>query len=447
MRVYVTDTTKDPALLPNLRWRGIVFDRFDGRTWAVGRADRANVRRWPNGRFVLAAPVGRGPLVRQDIYLDPIGTDIVFAAPRALRMELTGGPVTMDDMGSLAVPNANARLHYQVESELELPLGSPMPLSGTHAADLSPGARRRYLQLPALSPQIARLAQRVTAGSRSPWESATRLNQHLSTNFRYTLAKPQTAADPLEEFLFDRRSGNCEYFAAALAVMLRTLDIPARVVGGFQRGEWNPYGRYFMVRLSDAHAWVEAYFDGPGWVTLDPSPRAATTVDDRPSLLALYVDAARMRWYRYVVNWSLQDQRLFASTVQRQARDAGLALAWPREWKGTLWFLVPGAVVGVIVVAWLLRHGGPVRQSRQSGGRPPRFYERALKVMARRGFSPEPAETARQFCARAQRGAPGWADPLARITTAYEQVRFGLSLPTEDDLREVERCLSALERR
>ena len=59
MRVYVTDTTEDPALLPNLRWRGIVFDRFDGRTWAVGRSDRAPVKRWPNGRFVLAAPAGQ----------------------------------------------------------------------------------------------------------------------------------------------------------------------------------------------------------------------------------------------------------------------------------------------------------------------------------------------------------------------------------------------------
>jgi transglutaminase-like putative cysteine protease len=446
MRVYVTDTAEDPTLLSNLRWRGIVFDRFDGRTWAVGRPERASVRRWPNGRFMLATPVGRGPLLKQDIYLDPIGTDIIFAAPRALRMDLSGGAVTIDDMGSLAVPNANARLHYQVESELELPLGTPIVPSRA-GAGLSASARNRYLQLPALSPGIARLAQEVTAGSRSPWEAAARLNHHLSTRFRYTLAKPQTSVDPLDEFLFERRSGNCEYFAAALAVMLRTLDIPARVVGGFQRGEWNPYGRYFMVRLSDAHAWVEAYFDGRGWVTLDPSPRAATGSEDQPSLMAMYLDAARMRWYRYVVNWSLQDQRLFASNVHRQARDAGLALAWPREWRGKLWYLIPAAVGVVAVFVWLLRHGVHVGQTRQSGGRPPRFYERALKALARRGVSPEPAETARQFCARAQLEAPAWADPLAQITAAYERVRFGLSLPTEAELREVERCLTALERR
>ncbi len=446
MRVYVTDTAEDPTLLPSLRWRGIVFDRFDGRTWAVGRAHRAPVKRWPNGRFLLDAPAGQGLLLKQDIYLDPIGTDIVFAAPRVLRMEMSSGIVTADDMGSLAVPNVAARLHYQVESELEPPLGK-LTAAPSSATGLSAAARRRYLQLPALSPGIAQLAREVTAGSRTPTEAATRLNHFLSTRFRYTLAKPQTSTDPLDEFLFERRSGNCEYFAAALAVMLRTLDIPARVVGGFQRGEWNPYGRYFMVRLSDAHAWVEAYFDGLGWVTLDPSPRAVTGADDHPSLLAMYFDAARMRWYRYVVNWSLQDQRLFASTVQRQARDAGLALAWPREWRSKLWYLVPAAVVAVFVFAWLLRHGGPARQTRQSGGRPPRFYARALKALARRGLAPEPAETARQFCARARVGFPDWADPLVRITAVYERVRFGLSLPTEDEQREVERCLNALERR
>ena len=91
-----------------------------------------------------------------------------------------------------------------------------------------------------------------------------------------------TQLDPVEEFLFVRRSGNCEYFAAALAVMLRTLGIPSRVVGGFQRGEWNPYGRYFTVRLRDAHSWVEAYIHGAGWVALDPSPRAEAEAAWRP---------------------------------------------------------------------------------------------------------------------------------------------------------------------
>ncbi len=447
MRVYMPEDVQEPPLLPGLRWRGIVFDRFDGRTWAAGQSVRMPLKRWGSGQFQLGPPLGRGPVVKQDIYLEPIGTDIVFAAPRVLRMDLrASGGANMDDMGSLSVPNVSARLHYQVESELELPRVSFTPARGA-GAELSGAARNRYLQLPALSPRVAQLARDVTAGSREPYESAVKLNHFLSTRFRYTLAKPQTSREPLEEFLLVRRSGNCEYFAAALAVMLRTLDIPARVVGGFQRGQWNPYGRYFMVRLSDAHAWVEAYFDGLGWVTLDPSPRASALSDDRPSALALYLDAARMRWYRYVINWSLQDQRLFASTVHRQARDARLAFAWPGDWRSKLWFLVPAGAGAAVALGWLIWRFGRAGQARHPGGRPPRFYERALRALARHGLSPEPAETARQFWARAQFEAPACGEPLARITTTYERARFGLTALTEAEMREVERCLLALERR
>lgn len=444
MRVYLPDGTQEPELLPGLRWRGIVFDRFDGRTWAVSQRARALLRRGTSRQFELGVPLGQGAIVKQDIYLDPIGTDIVFAAPRALRMDLGGGAVSVDDMGSLSVPNVSARLHYQVESELEMPPASFTSVLGT-GTRLSGPARNRYLQLPPLSPGIARLTREVTRDSRDPYEAARKLNHFLSSRFRYTLAKPHTALDPLEEFLFIRRSGNCEYFAAALAVMLRTLDIPARVVGGFQRGEWNPYGRYFMVRLSDAHAWVEAYLDGMGWVTFDPSPRAAAA-DERPSPLALYLDAARMRWYRYVINWSLQDQRLFASTVHRQARDASLAFAWPGDWRGKLWFIAPAVAGAAAVLGWLIWRFGRTGQARQSVGRPPRFYERALRALARHGLSPEPPETARQFSARARLEAPTWAEPLARITATYERTRFGLTPPTEDEMRDVERCLLALER-
>ena len=446
MRVYVADDAPAPALLPDLRWRGIVFDRFDGRTWAVGESERVPVRRWPNGRFPLATPLGRGPLLKQDIYLDPIGTDIVFAAPRALRLSLPTGIVTVDDMGSLSMSSLNDRLHYQVESELEMRRAAPVAVRGA-GTRMSDATRDRYLQLPALAPRIARLARQATEGSRDPYEAATKLEQFLATRYRYALAKPETSLDPLEEFLFSRGSGNCEYFAAAMAVMLRTLDIPARVVGGFQRGEWNPYGRYFMVRLSDAHAWVEAYFDGLGWVTLDPSPRRSATLDDEQSALALYLDAARMRWYRYVVNWSLQDQRLFASTVQRHAKDASLAFAWPSEWRGKLWFLIPAGVGAVLALGWAIWRFGPVGQTRQTGMRPPRFYERALRALGRHGLFPEPAETARQFWARAQHATPACAEPLARITSTYERARFGLTEPTEEEMREVERCLLALERR
>jgi transglutaminase-like putative cysteine protease len=444
MRVYLREEVGDPGTMNNLRWRGIVFDRFDGRVWSVGRFERRPIRR-AGDRFALASPRGRGPIVRQEIYLEPIGTDIVFAAPRALRMDLRTGVINMDDMGVVTVPVEAARLHYTVESELELP-----PPPGTHVAaagaTLSAEDRHRYLQLPPVSSGIPRLAREVAAGSADPYEAATRLTRFLSRSYRYSLSKTETAQAPLDEFLFRTRAGNCEYFSAALAVMLRTLGIPARVVGGFQRGDWNPYGRYFMVRLSDAHAWVEAHFDGLGWVTLDPSPRSDESSDLGVRAFSLYLDAARMRWYRYVVNWGLQDQRLVVSTVQRQAHDFRLSFAWPGAWRAKSWLTASGVALAVAAIAWI---GWRLRRAGGSGGpvpRMPRFYERALRHLARRGLAPESAETARQFSARAGVAMPQWAEPFGRITRLYERARFGMTSLTDAELRVVDESLAQIER-
>ncbi len=447
MRVYFPDETPDPQSLPNLRWRGIAFDRFNGTTWAAGQPRRILLRRGGSSDFQLSTAQGRRPIIRQEIFLDPIGTDIVFGAPRVLRMDLRASALAFDDMGSVSVSSATARLHYMVDSELETPPPAGARVTGAGAV-FSEAERSRYLQLPGLSPLIPKLARDVATGSRDPYEAALKLTYFLSSQYKYTLGiKRKTQLEPLEEFLFVRRSGNCEYFAASLAVMLRTLGIPARVVGGFQKGEWNPYGRYFMVRLADAHSWVEAYFDGLGWVTFDPSPRAEAEAQLlQPGALSLYLDAARMRWYRYVINWSLQDQMIAAATVQRQAGDLRLALHWPRDWPARPWLLgaaVAAATLALAWVAWKLRvTSGPDALA----ARMPRFYEHALRLLARHGLEPEPAETARQFCDRVQDAAPAFAEPLVRLTGEYERARFGVTALTEPEMREVERWLAVIER-
>jgi hypothetical protein len=447
MRVYLSDERVDPATLPDLRWRGVAFDQFDGHAWSSTGAPRQALRRSMAGDFPLGLPRGTGPVVRQEIYLEPMGTDAVFAAPRALRLEMQSPIVVTDDMGGLSVSNAAARLHYVVESELE-GAGAPRAAVRRRSLPLSAVERARYVQLPPLAPEIVRLAREVSAGARDAEAAAERIGRHLSANYRYTLSlKHHSALSPLEEFLFVRRSGNCEYFAAAMAVMLRSLGVPARVVGGFQRGEWNPYGRYFMVRLSDAHAWVEVHLEGRGWVAFDPSPRAEAVVESAPGPLSLYLDAAHMRWYRYVVSWSLRDQVQFAVSVHRQASDVRLALAWPRDWRVSpaLWPAVGTALGGALV--WWVRRSGP--RGRRSGPTAtiPAFYERALRLLARRGLYPGPAETARQFARRVRERAPERATAFAELTDHYERARFGGGTLSDADRQDVTRALDTLRAR
>jgi transglutaminase-like putative cysteine protease len=443
MRVYLTDERIDPAQLPTLRWRGVVFDHFDGITWSGLAAPRRFVRRGVAGDFGVALPETGTPVLRQEIYLEPIGTDALFATPRVLRMELRAPALVVDDMGALSTSHAPARLHYLVESEVESPDRRARPPVPLPAAE-----RERYLQLPALSREVAQLAHQVRAGAPDAQTIARRIRDHLSTSYRYTLAlKRQTSRPPLEEFLFVRRSGNCEYFAAAMAVMLRSEGIPSRVVAGFQQGEWNPYGRYFMVRLSDAHSWVEAYIDGQGWVTFDPSPRGETTAETLPGSVSLYFDAARMRWYRYVVNWSLRDQVQIAQAVHRQAIDFRLGFSLPRDWWSRSTLLGAGAVAGLGLVAWLVRRSGPARSRGRGEARVPAFYERALRLLARRGLFPGPSETARQFASRVEAAAPERAEAFARITGHYERTRFGRVTLTERDRQDVTRALATLRAR
>jgi len=443
MRVYLTDERVEPASLPELRWRGVAFDQFDGRAWSSAAATRRYLRRGAAGDFGVGLPRGMGPLLRQEIFLEPMGTDAVFGAPRVLRLEMHSPALVVDDMGGLSTASATARLHYVVESELEEPsrplAPGPRPAPGLTTAD-----RARYLQLPPLSPDIARLAREASAGTRDAGTAARRISAYLSTRYRYTLAlRRETARPPLEEFLFVRRSGNCEYFAAAMAVMLRSEGIPSRVVAGFQHGEWNPYGRYFMVRLSDAHSWVEAYVDGRGWVAFDPSPRGEVATA-APGPVSLYLDAARMRWYRYVINWSLGDQVHLAASVHRQATDVRLGFSWPRDWRVSPALMAAAGLAMALGLGWLLHRRG--RPGSAAGPAPsvPAFYERALRLLARRGLSPAAAETARQFAARVGSAAPERAEPFARLTRHYERARFGATALTETEWQDVTHALAAL---
>ena len=402
-----------------LRWRGLALDRFDGYVWTASGRHHTVLRAYDGDTVSLGRVDGRALFVTQEVYLEPIGTETIFAVAPVVRLKVDG-MIRLDDSGGLSVPVARARLAYTAESAL-----------GARSLDrLGVVARARYLQLPPLAPRIVDLARRITAGSAGPEEAAQRLTAWLSHELRYSLdLQRRTTLEPLDEFLFVKRAGNCEYFASALAVMLRAVGIPSRVVNGFQRGEWNPYGEYWVVRMRDAHSWVEAHIDN-AWITLDPSPRG----DVPPAPLGpitLYLDGLRMSWYRYVVGWSRQDQLKAAGVVRRLAWSVPRMPRWSEA--GAMRTPALAIMAGLVVVAavvWGVRRGQAAPRAPL-----PAFYARALARLARRGLRPESHETAREFCARVSAEAPLIAIPLGRITVAYEATRFGGEDLTADEAR------------
>jgi len=329
--------TGTPVNYPLLRWRGIALSTFDGRRWHS--QDKHHELRdarqdgWiPLGsRSDLKVPVA--VQLRFVVLLQPLASDALFAPAQVI--ELRGNfsndagtyyrtarrsALGTDSAGAVYNP---ARNYSQVRYEGLSLLPEARPLKARKAGtDYPEDIQELYLQLPEkLDPRIPQLAQKITVTADNPYDKSVLLESYLRRNFGYTLnlaGKP--GADPLAQFLFVTKAGHCEYFASAMAVMLRTLAIPSREVNGFLPGEFNDLAGDYIVRASDAHSWVEAYFPGSGWVTFDPTPPSNASDAGIFSRLNLYLDWMQLTWNEWVINYDFAHQLAMAKTSGKTRR-------------------------------------------------------------------------------------------------------------------------------
>ena len=442
MRIKLSNLRPEDIQRLALRWRGVAFDRFDGSAWTMTNPEREVPERSPSGLATFETPSGAGRLLRQEIELEPIGTDVLFAAPRLIQLMGSFPRLFTDATKSASLPSPPVhRITYLALSELEAV--DPLVLEGAGSA--YPAAiRETYLQLPLLAPRVKALAEELARGARDPFEVTHRVESYLHEGYRYTLdLQRDSRYDPIEDFLFVQRAGNCEYFAAGMAVLLRAAGVPARVVNGFQRGEWNEYGGYLVVRQRDAHSWVEVYFPRRGWVTFDPSPRGSGDAA-RNSLLARvsrYLDALGMRWDRYVVAYNVSDQLRLVSVAKRRAdllrwQAIGFLGGFEEVAKGAVHALTVQlqastllslalAATGIAVLVRLRRRPFGWRFRRSGGRGAVQFYRELLGVLARKGFVKEINLTPREFAATVE--ANGWPElaEVSRVIEIYYRVRYG----------------------
>src|SRR5207237_3973851 len=309
-----------------LRWRGVALDTFTGVAWkksavAASFEDEKDER----GFFKFGTTEDLGRLTAQTFYLEPVDTPVLFGAPRILAVQGQLPFVRVDSEGSIQTrPHDQEKVVYKVYSDTATP--GAMVLRSDQLDYLVPAAR--YLQLPAnLDPRIPVLAKNVTAqaGARTGYDEARAIESHLRDSYQYSLDLKAGGPDPLSDFLFHVRSGHCEYFSTAMAVMLRTRGIASRVVNGFLPGEYNQAAGAYTVRRSDAHSWVEVYFPQTNsWVTFDPTPSAGRTSHERTGLagiLSKYSEAMELVWFQYVVAYDKQEQRSLVSSIRQQLVD------------------------------------------------------------------------------------------------------------------------------
>jgi protein-glutamine gamma-glutamyltransferase len=440
----------------DLKWRGVALSRFDGKSWS-NPTEQYPIARQADGRYALwrTAPGTELKATRPIHYrvlMEPIGTNIFFLAtmPRFLNgsyhvlgTDRAGTIYDLDPKNPISV--------YDAESDI----AEPRPQELRSAAGAASPQIQEYLQLPALDPRIAELARQITGSASNSYDRATAIERYLTTRFGYTLEPPSVApSDPLAEFLFVRKKGHCEYFASSMAIMLRTLGVPSRVVNGFRTTEFNDLTGKYVIRASSAHSWVEAYFPDYGWISFDPTPGTplgSLTGWDR---VGLYVDAMASFWREWVVNYDASHQqslgedamqgsrsliermriraeRCYARMLNRARHAQRQFTQSPQRWGG-LGILLCVLLLVVVNLGQLRRWLGERRLARHPEDAPSRaaalWYQRMLKWLARQGWNKSDVQTPQEFLTRIEDAA--MRERVEKFTRAYEAARFG-ELPDE----------------
>jgi len=427
------------ALPPNLKWRGAALSHFDGQRWfepplAGAEIEISHGTAEVAGQLQRSRRDGRRLLYRVDVANSDTGTLFIAGVPEYINVSLPRLIRTRENAFRV-LPVSGDDLHYEISAHSGPPLPEP----------LDSGERGRYLRLPPVDTRIWSLAH-AWGGDGDAFQRAVRIQRHLRKDFVYSLETSSVPLhDPLAHFLFVTKRGYCEYFASAMAVMLRTLGIPSRVATGFQSGYFNKVSGMYVLRASDAHVWVEAWFPGRGWVTFDPTPSSATTpIDGLAAGINMYFDAADSMWQQWVVAYDLGHQAALAAKFAASLRH------WNRNWTqsradghgylsaGSIararslgeWGLGIALCVGLAILAgprawrkW--RHRLILRRIARDGGSiadASCLYREMLETLARRGFERPPSITPAEF---ARHLPAGEKEPVAQFTSVYNAVRFG----------------------
>lgn len=426
-----------------LYFRGTTLDTYDGETWTREAGEKELLRRGVSGMFRVRGV--NGPVLEQKILLEPLETEVLFAASHVVRLSegseekerLTN--LWTDSAGSVYLPSpAWSRLEYTAWSAR-----GPLP-PGPDATDPA-YTDDSYLDTIAEGGRVRELVSRVTSGAGSDTARALALEKYLRENYRYTLS-PEAGGgeDTLTDFLFHSREGYCEHYATALSMLLRAAGIPSRMVTGFVPGEWNAYGGYYIVRQQDSHTWVEAYVEGTGWISLDPTPAAGLDAFYKPSELALFLDTLRWKWNRYIIQFTLTDQRRIASGIEGETSRLvsslrGLLLGGGGAGgagggDGVAGYLGALVAAALAIYLFLRLYGG-----RGSGGsKVPGFYAELLKALERKGLRKEPGETPMEFARRTG------LDDAREVTELYHRERYGGEVPTREEMERVREAIGRI---
>ncbi len=410
----------------NLRyWRGLVFTEFDGRSWS-----------W---KFRVPPPIpnlaGDRPYT-YTVSMEPHDERWLFSL----------------DLPAETPPNVYILNDYTLR--VRRPVRRKRQYSLTSLTRYNTGPLRRpeeiHLSLPSAgNPRTRELAARWLETRGTPEGVVTAALAYFRENdFYYTLSPPPLGRNSIDDFLLETRRGYCEHYASAFGFLMRSAGIPARLVGGYQGGEKNPYGNHLTVRQADAHTWAEVWLEGAGWRRVDPT--AAIAPERIESGVAAALDEAEVpdflrgagegllqgfgerirygwdlvntQWDLYFAGYSFEEQRSF---LQRLGFETD---SWKGPAKGLLAGFAGAGLLGFVFALRIFRRprerGDPVREA----------YQRLCHKLERAGIAREPAQGPADFRAKVARERPDLAGPVGEIMERYIRIRYG-GMGSEEEIR------------
>lgn len=475
MRVKAKERPEPPPPSIGIRLRGASFDRYSGGRWFRTQFAAEEVRRLQD-LYILFRPPSQADQ-EYEIILDPMDEAVMFIPEGTVALQV---PPTVR-----AGRNRHREVTYapgfdvRYRGRVDGPLTYTAFVGSDHRSiseRIPKALQKRYLEVPADYERVAALARRIVGGATDPRAQAQLVERYLrgGGDYSYTLDQPDTEdRDPLHVFLFEAKAGHCEYFSTAMAVMMRTLGVPARNVTGFLGADYNPYGDYYAVRNGNAHSWVEIFTEGR-WITFDPTP-ASGQVFSSPSGFAVklrqMLDAMRVRWAEYIVEYNIRDQaralRGLANWYRSFRSDHGGASAaadgeegekglgnipFKPDWR---WFIAIMGLfgVGVLFARWRRKQ----RRQSQAGRSLDPNRDRAVRLYLslegslRKAGQARPADvTPREHAEELGRKGFLGAGEVREVTDAYLRTRFGgdpLSPADYHRLRQLSRSIRSRENR
>ena len=377
-----------------LNWRALVFDTYTGTGWEISDRRLSQYEGSPpmtlvHDRDEVFSYARRPVQVTQTFHIEQEQPNVVFAAALVEQLYVPTGRIYRDRYGSIRLPGTlKPGMVYSAVSRTLIPdAGRLRGADGQAPRHL----QDTYLRLPPLPARIGALAHALTSEQPTVYDRVMAINRYLWQHYRYDLSIPpqRRSGDAVDYFLFEERRGYCEQFASAMIVLLRSAGIPARLVTGYAPGTLNPLTGLLEVRNSDAHAWVEVFFTGVGWVEFEPTPGFMDTAALGGPTLGRWV-------WQDIAAWL----RSRTAAIASRSRDAATLAALGAAVRVAAW--IGFVLVSVVAVGGIrrARAGRSTRMARTSALLD--IYTTMCAVLARHGMRRDPSETVGEYRRRVE---------------------------------------------